>query len=113
MKKLIGAVILALCVGGSAASVAAAASPSPSPNHGDTVSTIAKAWDHLNGRAHGAAVSAAARAHGAAVSAAAKAKHQNKGHGKPDASASAGASTSTGNGTGEPGQIRAHHPTGS
>jgi hypothetical protein len=76
VKRLFMALVLAGSVAAPGASVAIAASPDPSasPNHGDQVSAVAKAWDHVNGQAHGKAVSAIASAHGKAVSAAAKAK---------------------------------------
>jgi hypothetical protein len=85
MKHIVSTAIVAIAVIALSATVVFAADPVPN-DQGVRISAIAQAVDYVSGRAHGAAVSAAAKLHGKAVSAAARLKQHSSnagGHGKP------------------------------
>lgn len=96
MKRIVPTAIAAIIVVVLSASVALAADPVPN-DQGVRISAIARAVDFVSGRAHGAAVSAAAKLHGKAVSAAARLKQHSSnagGKGKDQGSAAGAADAS-------------------
>ncbi len=74
MKRMISIAVLTFSIVAPSASVAFAAAPSGATGHGAQVAALAHADTYVDGRAHGAAVSAFAKTHGHEVSAAARAK---------------------------------------
>jgi hypothetical protein len=107
MKHIVSTAIAAIAVVALSVTVAFAADPVPN-DQGVRISAIARSVDFVSGRAHGAAVSAAAKLHGKAVSAAARLKQHSsnaggKGKGQAAGAANESPEASESEGTGAQG----------